>query len=44
MVERWTNQLNVGAQMEVMSLWPTTTGHPSSNKANLQAQVKHFFL
>lgn len=43
MVQRWTNQLNINAQMEVMSLLPTTTGSPSLNKGNLQYQVKHFF-
>lgn len=43
MVERWTNQLNVNAQMEVMSLLPTTTGRPRLNKGNLQYQFKHFF-
>lgn len=43
MVKRWTNQLNVSAQMEVMSLLPTTTGSPVLNKGSLQYQVKHMF-
>lgn len=43
MVERWTNQLNLSAQTEVMSLLPQTTGSPSLNKGHLHDQVKHFF-